>query len=150
MSDELDSFDDIAKLRADKELQIIRLVNPHDYRVKFNFKTEEENQALSIRPKKGRIPPRESILVQIKNSNPSNIGDINLSYWTRNDGEETKSKVPIRVVDMMGLDVRHLPKNATYSKTTLFFENTIRYMRPFFLVGLVVYNIVLIMINLYY
>lgn len=152
-----------ARLRADKRLQTLRLINCSEQKVKFGFKLKTTRlNGLNIQPKSGTISSRNYILVRIENKywNTMHVNDsfdLNLIYWFKpydKSENNNKFKIPIEI---MQSDVK------TYSSKyggvlNLFGSNNkaadwitliLRFLRPTFLLALVIYNIILIRVNLY-
>lgn len=136
-------------MRSDRKRQIVRLINPDDYKVEFDIRLGSSmiNKRLIISPKNGIIKPGGFIHINIENldyeTKASNFGRLYLVYWKKGylgKNEHGKGIVPI---NMIAPQVESLEAK----KETSFWLIT-RILRITFLVALIIYNMILIKLSL--
>lgn len=139
----------IACLKNYRKRQLIRIVNPHDDEVEFGFKSNLSH--VNISPKTGSIQPRDSVIVtvDIVDEHMKEFKDLNLIYWkddvTRRRGY-IKGLLPIsfsgpKGSNSIGSVAKFIER---YRVITIFLS----FLRPTFILALVIYNIILINILL--
>lgn len=154
----------VAYLSATKKKQIIRLINPHEDKIEFGFKTDPQDpaaQCLTINPRSGSIPPRDYVLVRIETKDSRQLSKgskLSLIYW-KNDADRrrgyVKGLVPIRFDSEKATNNDDNIKSTRRGKLLEFLENNAfitlmpMLLRPTFLIALIIYNIILIKINIH-
>lgn len=121
-----------AQLQADKKVQLIRLVNPRDIPLKFQFKQIQTN-GLSITPSSGTIGPRDFKIIHVEIEKL--IDDkINLIYWADGLKSYNNRSVPIKFVG----------KSESKEANPKFVWSVVLVVRSIFLLALLAYNLMLI------
>lgn len=134
-----------ASLRADKEHQVIRLINATDVNVLFIIKTDSNNNGtnrsskFAINPKEGVIKPRSLTHVRVDNPDLDRYFKLRLIYRRQglSKSEPLKVKGVVRIA--LDADTRQRTDGDLHSIHWL-----IRLSRGILLLILIIYNIILI------
>lgn len=148
-----------ALLDAEKRRQIIRLVNPYEDKIEYGFRSDSRNSATSsfeITPRNGSINPRDYAIISIEIKDHIKVPEdlrLNLIYW-KNDPERRrgyiKGLVPINFVKRKSAtsDSNSRGKWTEHLENNRFITLMILFLRPSFLLALIVYNLILLKINI--
>lgn len=136
----------VARLVDDKKRQVIRLVNPSDTKIGFVIEIHPPEGGLKVVPRSGFVPPRNYKLIFI--DNPNYMGPtldrtnrLNLIYLIQDSSRRRGYSKRLIPIDMVG-KARH--STSSIRGNNSFIWSIVRSTRSIILIGLILYNILLI------
>lgn len=127
------------QLRSDQKKQVIRLVNPRNEWVSFQF---DEIPGITIDPSVGSLKPRDFVQVELAHDFiPRSSSILNLTYWHDKKSRGPKANRQIQWLNTIPIYVMTQdPVNSINNSKVTYW----RIMRSIVLICLIVYNLCLI------